>query len=86
MEVTISQFRREMFHLVKQAMDGGEVWVTHKGRRFKIAPDPAPSSRLARITPLEVTNPESPGSSNAELDTAVKEEMVRAWERDWSTL
>ncbi len=82
MEVTISEFRRGIFDLVNQAMEGREVWVKHKGRRFRIAPDGVPSSRLARITPLEVTNTESPGLS----DAALKEEMVRAWERDWSTL
>ena len=33
MEVSITQFRRDIFSLVNQALDGGEVWFTHKGRR-----------------------------------------------------
>jgi len=82
MEVSITQFRQKIFDLVNQAMDGSEVWVTHKGRRFKITPDHDSGSRLSRITPLEVINPESPGFS----DSSLQEEMVRAWERDWSTL
>jgi prevent-host-death family protein len=36
MEVSITQFRRRIFDLVNQAMDGKEVWVMHKGRRFKV--------------------------------------------------
>lgn len=82
MEVSITQFRREMFALVNQAMDGCEVWVLHKGRRFKITPDARPTSRLSRVTPLDIINPES-----SELnDRSLQEEMVRAWEKDWSTL
>ena len=82
MEVSITQFRQNIFDLVNQALAGSEVWVTHKGRRFKIVPDNQPGSRLDRITPLEVINPEFPELSTASL----QEEMVRAWESDWSTL
>lgn len=82
MEVSITQFRRNMFELVNKAMHGSEVWVSYKGRRFKVAPDKKPASRLSRITPLEVVNPESP-----DLDMrSLREEMARAWEKDWSTL
>ncbi len=82
MEVSITQFRREMFDLVTQAMDGREVWVLHKGRRFRIAPEKAPSSRLSRVTSLEVINPESFDGN----DSSLQEEMMRAWEKDWSDL
>lgn len=82
MEVSITQFRREIFDLVNQAMSGREVWVRHRGRRFKIAPDDQPGSRLSRITPLELINPESPELN----DRSLHEEMVRAWEKDWSNL
>ena len=82
MEVSITQFRRELFALVNKAMEGGEVWVSHKGQRFRIAPDGKPVSRLSRITPLEVINPDA-----QELgDSALREEMARAWEKDWATL
>jgi hypothetical protein len=82
MEVSITQFRRDIFELVNQAMGGSEVWVVHKGRRFKIAPEHGSGSRLSRITPLEVINSESPESDA----TSMQEEMTRAWEKDWSTL
>ena len=75
-----------MFDLVNQAMDGEEVWVIHKGRRFKVVPEIKPASRLSRITPLEVINPKSPAGSPKRSDRSLQEEMVRAWERDWSTL
>jgi hypothetical protein len=82
MEVSITQFRRNIFAFVNQALEGCEVWVTHKGRRLKLAPDKMPGSRLSRITPLKIVDPES-----SELaDPSLRAEMVRAWEKDWSTL
>ncbi|MGA2536201.1 MAG: hypothetical protein ABSF53_09310, partial [Terracidiphilus sp.] len=56
MEVPITQFRRDIFSIVNKALEGDEVWVTHKGRRFKIVPEGPPVSRLSRITPMEVIN------------------------------
>jgi hypothetical protein len=86
MEVSITQFRRDIFDLVNQAMDGKEVWVMHKGRRFKVVPEIMPGSRLSRITPLAVINPSTPAGSIKRSDRSLLQEMVRAWERDWSTL
>ena len=54
MEVPITQFRRDIFSLVNKALEGDEVWVTHKGRRVKIVPEGKPVSRLSRITPMQV--------------------------------
>jgi antitoxin (DNA-binding transcriptional repressor) of toxin-antitoxin stability system len=81
MEVSITQFRPEIFDLLERATNGAEVWVVHSGRRFKIVPENPPGSRLSRITPLEVLNPESP-----RLEQSLREEMERAWQDDWSTL
>lgn len=82
MEVPITQFRRKIFELVNQAMTGAEIWVAHKGRRFRIVPEGKPNTRLSRITPLEVINP----VAGASADQSLQEEMIAAWERDWSTL
>jgi len=79
MEVPITQFRREIFSLVNQALEGAEVWVTHKGRRLKIVPEGKPVSRLSRITPMEVINYAAGGLEN----TGLLEEMTREWEADW---
>jgi hypothetical protein len=86
MEVSITQFRRNIFDLVNQAMDGKEVWVLHKGNRFKLVPELRPGNRLSRITPLAVINPATAPGSTKRSDRSLQEEMVRAWERDWSDL
>jgi hypothetical protein len=79
MEVPITQFRRDIFTLVNQALDGIDIWVTHKGRRFKIVPEGKPVSRLSRITPMDVINYAAGGLEN----TGLLEEMTREWEADW---
>jgi antitoxin (DNA-binding transcriptional repressor) of toxin-antitoxin stability system len=79
MEVPITRFRKEIFSLVNQALEGGEVWVTHKGRRLKIVPEGPPLSRLSRITPMDVINYAEGGLEN----TGLLEEMTREWEADW---
>lgn len=82
METSITKFRRDIFEMANRAMAGAEVWVVHKGRRFRLVPEEGPGSRLGRITPLEVVNPDSPDMNDAQL----REEMARAWEKDWATL
>ena len=79
MEVPITKFRREVFTLVNKALDGTEVWVSHKGRRLKLVPEGQPVNRLSRITPMEIINVAEGGLEN----TGLLEEMTRAWEADW---
>jgi prevent-host-death family protein len=86
MEVSITEFRRKLFDLVNQAMDGEELWVLHKGRRFKIVPETKSGSRLGRITPLNLIPPASQAASTKQSDRSLQEEMMRAWEQDWSDL
>lgn len=77
MEVPITQFRQKLFDLVNQALDGKEVWVSHKGRRVRLVPEHAPS-KLSRITPMEIIVP------GADLeDDSWKADMMRDWERKW---
>jgi len=82
MEIPITLFRRKIFELVNQAMSGAEVWVAYKGRRFRVVPDAEPTSRLSRITPLEIISPAAGGRTEQSL----QQEMTALWERDWSTL
>ena len=60
MEVSITEFRRQIFTLANQALNGEDVWFTHKGRRIKVVPEGQSASRLSRIAPVEIINPESP--------------------------
>ena len=77
MEVPITQFRQNLFDLVNQALDGKEVWVSHKGRRLRLVPEHSPS-KLSRITPMQII---SPGVDIE--DDSWKADMMREWEQKW---
>ncbi len=77
MEVPITRFRQKLFDFVNQALDGKEVWVSHKGRRLRLVPEHAPS-KLSRITPMQIIVP------GADLgEKSWKAEIMREWERKW---
>ncbi len=78
MEVPITQFRREIFSLANNALEGQEVWFTHKGRRLKIVPEGKPVDKLSRITPMDII------ADGVNLnDNSWKEKTMREWERNW---
>lgn len=79
MDITITEFRRNLFDLVSQAMGGTEVHVKHKGSGFTLKPDTALPDRLSRITPMNIIV----GDLDDRPD---KEAMRRAWEADWADL
>jgi antitoxin (DNA-binding transcriptional repressor) of toxin-antitoxin stability system len=81
MEVTISQFRRDLFAIVAKAAAGEPVSVRHKGGRFRIVPE-SPVDRLSRITPMQIVNP----AVGEEKEQRLKKEMQREWEDDLELL
>lgn len=81
MDVTITQFRRDLFRLVEQAMDGIDVHITHKGKGFTLKPDDPPMDRLSRITPMKLIVGDL-DEGHAQL----MKEMEGEWEKDWADL
>ncbi len=81
MEVTITQFRRNLFKLVEQAMSGGEVHVTHKDKGFTLKPDEDSKGRLSRIKPMKIVRGSLEGA-----DEELYDEMRKEWEKDWAEL
>ena len=86
MEVPITQFRREIFSLVNQALEGTEVWVTHKGRRVKIVPEGRPVSRLSRITPMQIMVDPNFDMNDPVFKAEWLAKMEKEWEKDWADL
>jgi hypothetical protein len=80
MPVNITQFRRDLFQLADQALQGHPVAFVHKGVIFKVVPE-TPISKLSRLTHETVV---APGAS---LDTTpLLKEMESEWEKDWSEI
>jgi antitoxin (DNA-binding transcriptional repressor) of toxin-antitoxin stability system len=86
MDVSLTEFRRNIFILLKQAMNGEEIWITHNGGRFQIVPEVRASSKLSRITPLAIISSGNRAPSTKESARLLQKEMLAAWQRDWSNL
>jgi prevent-host-death family protein len=82
MEVTATQFRRDLFRLMDKATQGEPVYVTHRSRRFRITPEEPNLRSLDALSSMQIVNSEAPDLD----DPAWKEEMVREWEEDWAGL
>jgi hypothetical protein len=86
MEVPITKFRQEIFHLANRALEGDEIWIRHKGRRLKLVSEEKPGGRLSRLTPMRIVHPASLDLNDPALKAEMMAEMERAWERDWERL
>ena len=78
MELSITEFRRNLFSVVQKAMEGTDVWITHKGRRFCLMPEGKGADKLSRITPMQIV---APGVDLT--DDSWKKELMREWEQKW---
>lgn len=81
MAATITHFRKDIFELANQALEGKEVSFTYKGRRLKVVPDENPVHWLDRLTPMDLIN-----EDYAESAISLQQEMEAAWQKDWADL
>jgi antitoxin (DNA-binding transcriptional repressor) of toxin-antitoxin stability system len=80
MAVNITEFRRNLFRLADQALEGKPIEFIHKGVVFKVVPE-TPVLKLSKLTRETVV---APGVS---LDTSeLLKEMEAEWEKDWSEI
>ena len=83
MEVPITQFRKDIFALVNEALEGSDVWITHKGRRLKIVPEGGGRDKLSRITAMDILNPPDFDMNDDVFKAQWLAEMQTEWEKDW---
>jgi len=83
MRVTITEFRKNLFHLVDRALAGEAIEFSHRGRTVRLAPE-TPPSRLNRLKPRKIFAgpPDQLEKATAEINRLMKKE----WEKDWSEL
>jgi antitoxin (DNA-binding transcriptional repressor) of toxin-antitoxin stability system len=80
MAVNITEFRRNLFQLADQALEGKPIEFIHKGVVFKVVPE-TPVLKLSKLTRETVV---APGVS---LDMSeLLKEMEAEWEKDWSEI
>ena len=80
MKVPSSEFRKNMFQYIGQALEGGVVQVEYKGRTLRLVPEEKVSlmSRLVKRDAI-VGTPDDLEAAQRELS----EEMIAAWDAKW---
>ena len=80
MQITATNFRKDMFQVFERAKQGEEVLVSHKGERFRLLPE-KPVSKLSRIIPMQVFNPESTEADEEKMKLEIQAEWEAKWNR-----
>lgn len=81
MTVTITEFRNNIFKMVERALAGESVEFVYQGSTIRLSPQIRPS-RLDRLTPRQITNPEV----TEEAERNLQAEMMLEMERDWADI
>jgi len=84
-KVSISEFRKNLFQLVNKALNGDVVEVAYNGKTIRLVPG-VEESKLDRLTPARIFNPEFSGKDHQRASRELSAEMQREWEKDWSEL
>jgi len=85
MTVTISDFRKNLFQLVEKALTGDLVEVAYKGRTIRLIAE-TQGSKLDRLTPAQIANPEFSEADQEKARRKLLAEMQQEWEKDWAEL
>ena len=81
MQITATNFRKDMFQVFDRAKQGEEVLVSHKGEQFRLVPE-KPFDKLSRIRPIQVFHPDSTEADEEKM----KQDMLAEMEADWNEL
>ncbi len=80
MQITATNFRKDLFQVIDRASQGEEVLITHKGKQYRLTPE-KPLSKLDRITPMEGFDLEEPDEAWEEAKSKMQAEWEIKWER-----
>lgn len=80
MKVPSSEFRKNLFQYIGQALEGDVVQVEYKGRTLRLVPEEK-VSKLSRLVPHNTINgtPEDLERWQKEMD----DEVRTAWDEKW---
>ena len=86
MKVTITEFRKNLFKLVERVIDGDSVEFTHRGATIRLVVPEGPSSKLDRLTPRQITNPEMTEKQHRAAQRKMQAEILAEMEKDWAEI
>ncbi len=79
MQITATNFRKDMFQVFERAKQGEEVLVSHKGEQFRLVPE-KPVSKLSRLRPIQLLNPGSTEADEEKMKQDIWDEMEAEWD------
>ena len=86
MKVTITEFRKNLFKLVERVIAGESVEFTHRGTTIQLVVPEGPDSKLARLTPRQITNPNMTEKQHRALERKMQAQILAGMEKDWAEL
>ena len=86
MKVTITEFRKNLFRLVERVIAGESVEFTHRGTTIQLVIPEDSSSKLARLTPRQITNPDMTEKQHRAAERKMHEEILAEMEKDWAEI
>jgi antitoxin (DNA-binding transcriptional repressor) of toxin-antitoxin stability system len=86
MKVTITEFRNNLFKLVERVIAGETVEFVHQGTTVRLVIPERQKSKLDRLTPRQITNPNMTESEQRAAEAKLREEMFAEMEKDWSDI
>jgi antitoxin (DNA-binding transcriptional repressor) of toxin-antitoxin stability system len=86
MKVTITEFRNNMFKLVEKVIAGESVEFVHQGTTIRLVVPEGRSTKLDRLTPRQITNPDLTEKQHRAAERKLQAEMWAEIEKDWAEL
>jgi antitoxin (DNA-binding transcriptional repressor) of toxin-antitoxin stability system len=86
MRVTITEFRNNLFKLVDKAIAGEPVEFVHQGATIRLTVPEGRMSKLDRLTPRQITNPDMTERQHRAAERRMRKEILAEIEKDWSEL
>ena len=79
MQITATNFRKDMFQVFDRAKQGEEVLVSHKGEQFRLVPE-KPVDKLSRIQPIKLLNSEWTEADQEQMQREMWDEIEAEWD------
>jgi antitoxin (DNA-binding transcriptional repressor) of toxin-antitoxin stability system len=87
MKVTITEFRQNLFKLVERVVAGETVEFVHQGTTVRlVVPEGGTTSKLDRLTPRQITNPDLTQNQHRAAEKKLQAEMWAEIEKDWAEI
>lgn len=86
MKVTITEFRNNLFKLVEKVIAGESVEFVHHGATIRLVIPEGRSSKLDRLTPRQIVNPDMTEEEHLAAERRMQAEILTELEKDWAEL